>query len=315
MLKDLLLTTDTIAAAERVDWWQDRTASLFGAEYRVEPEKHRLFGINMEIDMAPAAPLVLVKGAGTAHLSARPEGGSGAPNIVAHLQLQGRCTVRAEGREALIGPGDPVIHRVGVANSLHFHEDYRQICMVVPESMLAPAITDWSGLVGVAMPTEVGAPAVFAEHLRALVAHPGIFHGPGSEDLPFLTTGLLRAALCSRQPGHTSQSPGLRAYHLERVKQYALAHLRHPALHIDVIATGVKLSPRYIHRLFEDEPLSLMNWVKKERLVRAREQLEQPGCRLSICKVAHAWGFSDQAHFSRSFRKHFGMSPCEVRAG
>ncbi|CAN0543620.1 unnamed protein product, partial [Laminaria digitata] len=33
----------------------------------------------------------------------------------------------------------------------------------------------------------------------------------------------------------------------------------------------------------------------------------------SISEVAYRWGFSSSAHFSRSFRDHFGLSPREHR--
>jgi len=36
---------------------------------------------------------------------------------------------------------------------------------------------------------------------------------------------------------------------------------------------------------------------------------------MQISQIAYAWGFNDQAHFSRTFRKHFSVSPRHLRAG
>lgn len=33
----------------------------------------------------------------------------------------------------------------------------------------------------------------------------------------------------------------------------------------------------------------------------------------NLSEIAYRVGFSDQAHFSRSFKRHFGMTPSEYR--
>jgi AraC family transcriptional regulator, positive regulator of tynA and feaB len=35
----------------------------------------------------------------------------------------------------------------------------------------------------------------------------------------------------------------------------------------------------------------------------------------SITSIAYKWGFTDSAHFSRSFKKQFEVSPKDFRAG
>jgi AraC-like DNA-binding protein len=32
-----------------------------------------------------------------------------------------------------------------------------------------------------------------------------------------------------------------------------------------------------------------------------------------VTEIAFRWGFKDSAHFSRSFKREFGISPSEVR--
>ena len=54
--------------------------------------------------------------------------------------------------------------------------------------------------------------------------------------------------------------------------------------------------------------------VRKIRLEKARCLLLDPAtAHLSIAAVAFDAGFGDIAHFNRSFKKHYGMSPSEMR--
>lgn len=305
------LTTDAIASADRVEWWREQAHILFGARYQIDPDKDSPFHMRLKLEHAP--PLALLQSGGSAHRAVRQGDGSDAGKLVVHLQLEGHCTVTAEGRQTLLAPGHLTLHRVSESSDLHFHTDYRQICAVLPESTLDPEIEDWSAIAGTAVCATNATAAVLTDHLRSLVRHAGVLAEPGGMELASFTAGLVRATVRSLIGAGTHRPQSLRTFHIGRVKSYALAHLHDPSLDVDRIARAVGLSPRYIHRLFEEQPLPLMGWVMRERLQRAREQLERPGLQSSICDIAHAWGFTDHAHFTRSFRRHFGLSPREAR--
>ena len=50
------------------------------------------------------------------------------------------------------------------------------------------------------------------------------------------------------------------------------------------------------------------------RLDRCRKALGDPAqAHRTISDIAYAWGFSDMTHFSRTFRKAYGMLPTEHR--
>lgn len=309
----LLLETDLIDANDRVDWWRERTAALFGAEYAIAPGKRSPFSIRLKI--AQAAPLMLFSCHGSAHHAVRKCDSGKHPSIVAHLQLQGHCTVRTEGKEVLVGPGMLTFNRVSESSDLRFHEDYRQVCAVLPESVFDPESDNLSSLSGAVLPTDSGIAALLADHMRSLANHPEALDQEwAATDIASYTIGLLRATARTVGNQDTSENRGLRSYHLGRVRRFALAHLHHPGLSVEFISAALSLSARYIHRLFEEETQPLMRWVMKQRLERAHEQLVRSGNQMSIAQVGYAWGFNDQAHFSRCFRKEFGYPPREARA-
>jgi transcriptional regulator GlxA family with amidase domain len=85
-------------------------------------------------------------------------------------------------------------------------------------------------------------------------------------------------------------------------------------LNVDVIASNMKLSSGYINRLFNSEGTSTMHFVKNSRLEKAKYLLGKNGANnKSVSEVAWLCGFSQVAHFSRSFRSRFCQSPSEYR--
>jgi AraC-like DNA-binding protein len=65
--------------------------------------------------------------------------------------------------------------------------------------------------------------------------------------------------------------------------------------------------------LFEDAPESISGTIRSLRLERSARDLAQPHGP-TIMEVALRWGFNDSSHFSRLFKRRFGVCPREFRA-
>lgn len=60
--------------------------------------------------------------------------------------------------------------------------------------------------------------------------------------------------------------------------------------------------------------MSFTGYVRDRRLERCRQELMSPAHRgLSVSEICFRWGFNDAAHFSRSFRAKFDMTPRSCR--
>jgi AraC-like DNA-binding protein len=94
-----------------------------------------------------------------------------------------------------------------------------------------------------------------------------------------------------------------------------LANLGQGGLSAEKLAANHGISPRYVRKLFEEQGLSLSSFVLAERLTKARRTLADPRhAHLTIAQVALEAGFGDISYFNRAFRRHFGMTPSDVRA-
>src|SRR6185312_7882780 len=92
----------------------------------------------------------------------------------------------------------------------------------------------------------------------------------------------------------------------ERVRRYIASHLRAPDLSLDQIARSMHCTKRYLHKVFEDEDVSISKYILDLRLDRCRDALRTVSAKdESITDIALSWGFSNSAHFSRAFHKRF----------
>lgn len=101
---------------------------------------------------------------------------------------------------------------------------------------------------------------------------------------------------------------------LQRIKDFIDIHLARPDLTVTMIARRMGCSVRYIYRAFEAECLTPSDYIWDLRLQRAAAQLREAGGYAGeISEIAFALGFSSSAHFSRSFRHRYGVSPTQWR--
>lgn len=97
------------------------------------------------------------------------------------------------------------------------------------------------------------------------------------------------------------------AQSIEEAMRYVQANLAH-AHAVDSLARHVRMSPsHFAHRFRAVARVSPMQYVKQARLLEARRLLAIEGLRAS--EVAARVGYESAAHFTRDFKRHFGVTP------
>ncbi|GAA3956841.1 helix-turn-helix transcriptional regulator [Allohahella marinimesophila] len=85
-------------------------------------------------------------------------------------------------------------------------------------------------------------------------------------------------------------------------------------LTLERMADWVNMSPFHFARLFRASiGCAPYQYVLEQRLIRARDLLRQSGQKITV--IALLCGFGDHSHFSRAFRKRFGVTPSQYRDG
>ncbi|ONH51249.1 AraC-type DNA-binding protein [Pseudomonas cedrina] len=107
------------------------------------------------------------------------------------------------------------------------------------------------------------------------------------------------------------QGSSLRSYVQKVIDQ----SLTQPGLSPVGLASRLNISVRHLYRLFEEQDDSVCRYIQRARLKRSADDLTNPFLKSeSITSIAYKWGFTDSAHFSRSFKKQFELSPKEFRS-
>lgn len=240
-------------------------------------------------------------------------GDSQRPMIGVWIQLAGVAQLRQGQRLASLGAGHLCLIRGARPFTVELPQAGPVVLVEVPERGITDRFKLWRFALLQAIPGHSGAPAVFCDAIASIQRWSGALQPAMSASLACAVLDLIGAMICFVTPLNP-QCAGRVLQQQERIRRAARERLRDPSLTVETIANDVGLSPRQIHRLFAREPLPLMRWVWVQRLEHCYLELRDAnGHGRSIAEIAYAWGFNDQAHFSRAFRKHFGTTPRAVR--
>ena len=101
---------------------------------------------------------------------------------------------------------------------------------------------------------------------------------------------------------------------LQRIYDTIERKLGDPEISPARIAQLEGISERYLQKLFETTGDNFTHYLRERRLQRCWADLANPTeAHRSVSEIAFGSGFSDAAHFSRSFRDRFGLSPRAFR--
>lgn len=234
-----------------------------------------------------------------------------APHLLASLLKKGSVEVSQGGRVSRVEAGEMVL----IDPSRPFTIDSGEIetLSVYLRPGMVQALDSRIRLM-TALPFDANGPAGLFQAIVSEVAHfaPGLEDTQADDMADLLDLGL-RSALTAQEKllGQIEEGAALQR---SRIRSFVLANLRAPELSARTIASRLDLSVRRVHQLLAGEEMSLMRWIWSERLKRCRGELRDPRYReVSISEIAFSWGFSDSAHFSRTFRQEYGCSPTEWR--
>ena len=231
------------------------------------------------------------------------------------LLLEGEASLSYDSQRLDLVPGDIVYGPTYVEADLRFTRDFRQLFVKAQRLILSPRVFAPLSLKLGHLPARSGINHVFSGMLQSLA---DVIEEVSPEQLRPVETALTEFLITGLGDEKSVFSlggvSGARAYHLQRICQRIETVLTEPDLTIGMVAQAEGVSTRYLQRLFTEAGNSFIHYLRTRRLERCRADLASSlHTNLSISEICFRWGFNGSAHFSRAFRKEYGMSPREYR--
>ncbi len=226
--------------------------------------------------------------------------------------LEGGEWLDSAGRETPLAAGHAMLWDSTRRMRFRAPARLRKITLLLPQDLLLAALPDAADRVGEPVSLRDGAGALLLAQLRLLLRGDDL---PAMQQPAVLHSALtLLGAAFDPLAGHGSDGRDNAAALRRRIMAHIRGRLDDPALDPQGIADALGLSLRHLHRVFAAGGCTLDRWIWHQRLLRCRHDLSlAPAQTGSIAQIAFRWGFSDAAHFSRAFRRAFGVSPREWR--
>jgi AraC-like DNA-binding protein len=238
-----------------------------------------------------------------------------------HIHLRGTGQFTQLGRETTFTAREAVLTSGEDAATARFSSNFEALSVCLPQKVLADRLryTDEAFLRPVPSNNEA---------LRLLTTYLSVLGGADAEHMdldavaglaPAVTEhvyDLIALALgATRDAAEEAKGRGVRAARLHAIKADIMRNLDSDNLAVADVARRHGVSPRYVQMLFAAEGVTFSEHVLGQRLVRVRRMLEEPRfAGRTISAIAYEVGFGDLSHFNRAFRRHFGITPSDVRA-
>jgi AraC-like DNA-binding protein len=228
--------------------------------------------------------------------------------------LEGRATIQQADKTYIMNPGDLALMTGGLPYTIEYEVTSRRLIVRIPNEVFKQRLTNCEekAIIG-HLPNE-GLGRVVNDLLKSLAFEAESLNVTEqftlTQSLLELAGALTRAMIkpddLKTEPRHTDL--------LNRIFSYIEEHYMDSDLTPEKIAKGNGISTRYLHSLFRDSGTTVLKWVWERRLKAARSDLLDPAqAQARISEIAFRRGFNDSAHFSRTFRSRFGVSPTQLR--
>jgi AraC-like DNA-binding protein len=309
----LRFSTAGLRARDQFGAWAEEVERRFGAGLAAHGRTSSYSG-SMETVLVGTVAVSEIRGSPLlVTRSERDISRNGVDAFTMGLLVEGKGVIAQRGREARFGPGDLILSDARTPYRIRFDAPFKQLVLTLDRRRLEARLPNASGVTAVRVDGKSGPARVASAYLSALrveVPHLGI----AEEALSECALDLVAVAFGgdSLAPGPVNDND--RQLLLGRIKAFIEAHLKDPKLTPDFIARRHEISRRYLYGLFESERESVSGYIWRRRLNHCHDALaDADGLERNISEIAFEWGFNDASHFTRAFRRTFGISPRNFR--
>ena len=307
-------STSVVAPDRRVDYWNEQVSGAI-TNLQVQPVLDGGFDAELMAAQFAGINFAAVRSTPTRVLH-RPQcmQPGQEPCYLLQLQRDGHCVNRAPGFHAQIGPGDFFLCNNSMPYELVFADFNSTLVLRIPQRLLRRRVATPEAFVNRPMSGGAGACALVSKFIGMFWDQCQAGMDPDTADrLADSICDMIAAAFIDSDRTLLDCSTVQTIWRL-RICRYIEQYLGDAQLGPARIAAHFRVSPRYIHKLFERQDEALCRYIQRRRLESAHRALTDSSQRMkSISTIAYEWGFSNTTHFARVFRERYDASPSDLR--
>jgi len=302
------LSTSGLATRNQIQLWTDALTELCG-QFDVDPLGAR--SLDGQINYTTVSRLKLCQIEVSQHRLAHPvsrQKTAPHPYVKILFQTHGISHFEQNGRRFELVPGDCLAYDVSCPHTIISPKLTRHEVVIVPTELLQERGFHTAQMPACKLSARTGTGRIAHDFVHTAFGEasklsPNTANGVADTLLDLLLLPLREAGTMFDRSGP--------AMLYERAQAFIREHLRDPDLSIDQISAALGCTKRYLHMLFSERGMTVSDYIWRARLQNCRQELETQGGK-TITDVAFSWGFSSSSHFSRVFRRYFGVVPSSI---
>jgi AraC-like DNA-binding protein len=208
--------------------------------------------------------------------------------------------------------GDILYGPTGRNSTLKLPDHFVMLYIRIPQTMLHPRLLNLQALPMGTLTGRAAVNRIFSGLLHSIVDNLEELTDEHIRPIEVALSEFVISSLAESAAMSCFDVAGASNFH--RISQAIELQLGDGDLTLHQVAEQQHVSARYIQKLFQQAGMSFSQYLRQRRLEHCQADLASIAHRhLSISDICFRWGFNDAAHFSRSFRADYGMTPRSFR--
>lgn len=221
-----------------------------------------------------------------------------------------------------LATGRWTVLRTGAVHLVAGAERTQLIVLQIPRKLLSASTAAVGTLKARAWRARAYHDRALARTFRAFASRPHPFDAEEGQQVSTLLCRIVEHSIRKQRSHDQRRDRAWRSQYLKRldlVQGYVLRQLRDPRLQIEDIAKHAACTTRYLHKMFAvgtDESgghQRIGEFILTSRLEGVHAELLHGRAQEAVIKIALAYGFNNPSHFTRQYRRLFGVTPTTVR--
>lgn len=307
-------TTRSVVAQARHEAWRNLVSAVFEP---TPPAGQRWLDLRAEVRTVHFGQALILRAIAESQHFTRTRrliASEGLDHYLIQVYRRGVCDGTYGETQNTVRPGD--IKVIDLAQPFHtLNTDFDNTTLTLPRAVLAPLLERPDGMHGTVLHRQSPLGRVLAAHIHTLAEVSDTLSTAEGIALAAGTARLVAACLGASDRAREETLPYRIAAVGQAVRDFIDCNITLPELGPDLLARQFRMSRAQIYRLFAEEH-GVAAYIQSRRLHHCFLALTNPAlAHRRVSEIAFDFGITSEAHFSRAFRRIYGVTPTEARFG